>query len=75
MVMSTDRISRLIDLDRNLRGVAAMRDAGDPHSEGVWRQLDAERQALIARMTAKELVAYEVERDRVRQLVRQALQS
>jgi len=50
MVMSADRISRLVELDRNLRGVAATRDAGDPHSEAVWRQLNAERQALIARM-------------------------
>ena len=72
--MLTDRISRLIDLDRNLRGVAATRDAGDPHSGGVWRRLDAERQALIARMTPDELVAYEVERHRVRELARQALQ-
>ena len=73
MAMSTDRISRLIDLDRNLRGVAATRDAGDPHSEDVCRQLDAERQALISQMTPDELVAYEVERDRVRQLAREAL--
>ena len=70
--MSTERISQLIDLDRNLRGVAATRDASDPHSEDVCRQLDAERQALIAQMPAKELVAYEVERDRVRQLAREA---
>ena len=73
MAMSTDRISRLIDLDRNLRGVAATRDAGDPHSEDVCRQLDAERQALISQMTPDELVTYEVERDRVRQLAREAL--
>ena len=71
--MSTERISQLIDLDRNLRGVAATRDAGDPHSEDVCRQLDAERQALIAQMTPDELVAYEVERDRIRQLTRGAL--
>ena len=65
--MSTsDRISRLIDLDRNLRGVAATRDAGDPYGEAVWRQLNAQRQILIALMTPSELVAYEEERQRVR---------
>ena len=73
IVMSTERISRLIKLDRNLRGVAATRDAGDPHSEDVCRQLDAERQALIAQMTRDELIAYEVERERSRQLARETL--
>ena len=69
--MSTpDRISRLIDLDRNLRGVAATRDAGDPYGEAVWHQLNSQRQALIARMTPVELDAYELERHRIRELLR-----
>ncbi len=57
-----------VELDRNLRAVAATRDAGDPYSEAIRRQLDADRQALIARMTPDELVEYEVERDRTRRL-------
>ena len=65
---ATSSILQLLKLDRNLCGLAATRDAGDPYSENIRQRLDAERQAVISRMTPEELVDYELERHRVRQI-------